>query len=176
MTIQSLLGSWDKGNASGIHSSSEMISNIVEDDLALTVNAFNTQYSDTGLFGVYTASEPIGPLDLMFHVTKALTGLCYQVDETKLHEAKNQLKMTLLSALDGSTQVAEEIGRQLLTYGRRIHPSETLRRIDAVDAAAVKAVANRYFYDTDFALACIGNTYEVPDYNWLRRRTYWLRY
>jgi len=176
LVIQTLLGGWDKGSAGGIHSSSDMISAIVEDDLAVSVNTFNTQYSDTGLFGVYAVSEPIGPQDLMYNITKALTGLCYSVDEMKLKEAKNQLKMTTLQCLDGSTAVAEEIGRQMLIYGRRIHPAEALQRIDAVDAAAVKACANRYFYDTDFALAAIGNLHELPDYNWLRRRTYWLKY
>jgi processing peptidase subunit beta len=176
MTIQTLLGSWDKGSAGGIHASSDMISAIVEEDLAISVNTFNTQYSDTGLFGVYAVSEPIGPQDLMYNITKAITGLCYTVDENKVKEAKNQLKMTMLQSLDGSTQVAEEIGRQLLTYGRRIHPMETLQRIDAVDTASIKAAANRYFYDRDFAFACIGNTHEVPDYNWLRRRTYYLKY
>jgi processing peptidase subunit beta len=64
----------------------------------------------------------------------------------------------------------------MLTYGRRIHPAEALDRVDAVDANAVKACANRYFYDRDPALAAIGPLTELPDYNWLRRRTYWLRY
>ena len=34
----------------------------------------------------------------------------------------------------------------------------------------------RYFYDRDPALAAIGPILELPDYNWLRRKTYWLRY
>jgi hypothetical protein len=28
----------------------------------------------------------------------------------------------------------------------------------------------------DHALAAVGPIYELPDYNWIRRRSYWLRY
>ncbi len=60
----------------------------------------------------------------------------------------------------------------MLTYGRRMHPVEALARIDAIDAAAVKQVARRYFYDRDHALAAIGPIWELPDYNWIRGRSY----
>ena len=36
----------------------------------------------------------------------------------------------------------------------------------------VAAVIN----DEDHALAAIGPIYELPDYNWIRRRSYWHRY
>lgn len=43
--------------------------------------------------------------------------------------------------------MAEDIGRNLLVYGRRIPKAELFARIDAVDAAAVKDVAYRFFND-----------------------------
>ena len=67
-------------------------------------------------------------------------------------------------------QICEEIGRQLLQYGRRLHPTEIIARIDAVDAAAIKNIARNYFLDKDFALAAIGAVQNIPDYPWLRRR------
>lgn len=42
---------------------------------------------------------------------------------------------------------AEDIGRSLLVYGRRIPKSELFARIDAVDADTIKGVANRFFLD-----------------------------
>lgn len=176
MIIGSMLGSWDCQTTGGEHHSSELISNVAKQGLATSISTFNTQYSDTGLFGVYAVAEGAGQNQLMWEITNALTGLCYSVDEAALQQAKNLLKMNILGQLDGSTTVCEDIGRQMLTYGRRIHPTEALARIEAVDTAAVKACANRYFYDRDFALAAIGPLTELPDYNWLRRRTYWLRY
>jgi processing peptidase subunit beta len=78
----------------------------------------------------------------------------------------------LLTAVD----VAESIGRELLVYGRRIPKAEMFARIDAVDADTVRAVADRFIYDQDVAIAAVGDTQFLPDYNWFRRRTYWIRY
>jgi len=176
MIIQTLMGSWDKNTTGGAHSSSKMIADIAEHKLASSITTFNTQYSDTGLFGFYSQAGPVLINDLMWCITKQLTTLSYYMEEWALGEAKNQLKMNMLATLDGSTVVCEDIGRQMLTYGRRLHPTEVLRRIDAVDIAAVKAAANRFFWDRDFALAAIGPIYDLPDYNWIRRRTYSIRF
>lgn len=43
--------------------------------------------------------------------------------------------------------IAEDIGRQLLAYGRRIPKAEFFARIDAVDADTIRAVADRFIYD-----------------------------
>lgn len=40
----------------------------------------------------------------------------------------------------------------------------------------VRAVADRFLYDQDLAIAAVGDTQFLPDYNWFRRRTYWIRY
>lgn len=72
--------------------------------------------------------------------------------------------------------VAEDIGRQLLVYGRRIPKAELFARIDAVDADTIQQVADRFIYDQDIAMAAMGDTQFLPDYVWMRRRTYWLRY
>jgi len=176
LVIASLLGNFERNSTGSAHSSSELIANIAKNDLAHSLSTFNTQYSDTGLFGLYATCDPFACNQLMFEITKAITSCCYNIDAELLEGAKNILKMNLLSQHDGSTQICEEIGRQMLTYGRRMHPTEVLARIDAVDENAIKLCANRFFYDTDFALAAIGPIYELPDYNWLRRKTYWLRY
>lgn len=64
------------------------------------------------------------------------------------------------------TDVAESIGRELLVYGRRIPKAEMFARIDAVDADTVRAVADRFIYDQDVAIAAVGDTQFLPDYNW----------
>lgn len=42
---------------------------------------------------------------------------------------------------------AEDMGRQLLVYGRRIPKAELFARIDAVDEETIKEVASRFIYD-----------------------------
>jgi len=172
MLIQTMLGSWEKSIHGGIHSSSPLVSNVAQYELAHSICAFNTQYSDTGLFGLYAVADPTTLNNLTYAMIKSLSTLSNHVDEAALLEAKNQLKMNMLSHLDGSTVIAEDIGRQMLTYKRRLPPLEVMARIDAVDVAQIKQTARRFFYDRDHALAAIGPIWELPDYNWIRNRSH----
>jgi len=178
MVAQQLLGTWDRETSGGAgkHSASRMIRNLANDDVVQSVSTFNTQYSDTSLFGVYMVCHAVGQYRAVQEVCTAITELAHHVDDVQLETAKNQIKYHLLAALDGSTQIAEDIGRQLLCYGRRIHPAEQIARIDAVDVNAVKRVARRFFYDRDHALAAIGNVCELPKYIQRRRWSYWVRF
>ena len=54
--------------------------------------------------------------------------------------------------------------------------AELFERIDSVTTETIKEVANRVIYDQDVAIAAVGDTTLLPDYNWFRRRTFWLRY
>jgi len=139
--------------------------------------AFNTNYHDTGLFGMYAVADPgAGVDDLAWAMMKAVSGLAYGVDPAAVTRAKTALKASLLFAQDGPAGVAEDIGRQLLVYGRRIPKAELFARIDAVTPAVIQSVAGRYIFDQDHALAAVGDTSGLPDYTWFRRRTYMLRY
>jgi mitochondrial-processing peptidase subunit beta len=102
--------------------------------------------------------------------------MVHNTTEEEVERARTQLKANLMMQLDGSSNVCEDIGRQMLTYGRRLTPAEIFARIDAVDAASVKNAADTFINDQDVAAAAIGPVHEMPDYNFLRRRTYWLRY
>lgn len=176
MVMQSMLGSWNKSAGGGKHMGSELAQKVGINEIAESMMAFNTNYKDTGLFGVYAVAKPDCLDDLSFAIMHAMTKLCYQVSEADVIRARNQLKSSLLLHIDGTSPVAEDIGRQMLTYGRRIPYAELFARIDAVDTSTVKRVANRFIFDKDIAISAVGPVKGLPDYNWFRRRTYWLRY
>ncbi|KAM0936683.1 putative metalloenzyme, LuxS/M16 peptidase [Dioscorea sansibarensis] len=67
------------------------------------------------------------------------------------------------------TQIAEDIGRQLLTYGRRIPLPELFAWVNAVDASSSMLVANRIIFDQDVAISAVGPIKKLPDCNWFRR-------
>jgi processing peptidase subunit beta len=119
---------------------------------------------DTGLFGVYGVCDPTTVNDFcwffLISVNPALFTLasgrltmncfvrmCHKVTDEEVARARTQLKSQMLSSLDGSSAVAEDIGRQLLTYGRRLTPAEIFSRIDAVDANAVMNTAKTIIDD-----------------------------
>ena len=56
--------------------------------------------------------------------------LCNDIDDFEVDRAKNALKTNMLLQLDGTTAICEDIGRQMLCYGRRIPPHELEARID----------------------------------------------
>ena len=178
MVMQTMLGSWDKSSAAGVNMGSNLAHTIASNSLANSFMAFNTNYHDTGLFGIYAVADPntSDMEDLCWTIMRNVTQMCYDVKEDDVTRAKNQLKASILFSQDGTTGQAEDLARQLLVYGRRIPRAELCARIDAVDAATVKAVANKFLLDQDIAVSMMGNTQFVPDYTWLRRRTYWLRY
>lgn len=177
MVAQTMLGAWSKNSGVGADGHNKLAERVAVNNLAESYMAFNTNYHDTGLFGVYAVVDPHSDVeDLSWSIMHEITGMCYGVNEEDVARARNQLKTSLLFSQDVTTGTAEDIGRSLLVYGRRIPKAELFARIDAVDADTIKQVANRFFFDQDVAVAALGDTQELPDYNWLRRRTYWLRY
>ena len=176
MLISNLLGAWDKGSGSAKNVSSTMCQKVAESDLARSIGTFNFSYSDTSLFGVSAVAQPEHLEDLSFVIMNELVKLCFKVNDADVARSRNALKSQLLSQYDGSSSALnDEIGKNLIYYGRRLTPAEIFSRVDAIDADAVKRVAMKYFYDRDPVMAAYGDISHIPDYSWLRSWTYWLR-
>jgi processing peptidase subunit beta len=184
MVMQSLLGSWDRTSSSGKNISSQLCKELAREEVAHSVMAFNTTYSNSGLFGVYGVAEHTDVEDFLYITMNEIVRMVHKVSDWEVDRAKSQLKTTLAMQLDGTSAVCEDIGRQVLTYGRRLPMEELFARIDAVDTAAINKCASEYIDDQDLAFVSLGPKEDpkahppakIPDYNWLRRRTYWLRY
>jgi len=181
MLMQIILGGWSSSGygdiASGsIHGSSRLAHKVAENDLCDSVSAFNTHYADTGLFGMTAVCDPAKAQDLAWVMMHEFSALSYEVEPTDLERAKTALKAGQLMGVDSICPLAEDIGRQLITYGRYMPKAELFERIDSVTTETIKEVANRVIYDQDVAIAAVGDTTLLPDYNWFRRRTFWLRY
>lgn len=176
MVMQTLLGSWDRSSAAGRNVSSRFAANFSDHELGHSFTTFNTSYKDTGLFGVYLVAPDNKLDDAMWYTLDNMVRLCHNVTDQEVERAKTQLKASMLMQLDSFSNVAEDIGRQVLTYGRRMSSAETFARIDAITTDDIKRTANKVINDEDHALAAIGPIFELPDYNWIRRRSYWHRY
>lgn len=176
MLMQTILGSWDRTSPIGRNSASKLAQKVAEEGLAHSYMTFNTCYKDTGLFGIYLVCPDNKLDDAMWHTLDNFVRLCHNVTDEEVARAKTQLKAVMLMQLDSFSNIAEDIGRQMLTYGRRMSNAELFARIDAITTDDIKATANKFINDEDHALAAVGPIYELPDYNWIRRRSYWHRY
>ena len=176
MLMQTMLGSYDRTTGFGKNVASKMCQEVAQHELAHSISTFNTCYKDTGLFGIYAVAPDNMLDDLIWYTLGNLCRMVHTPSEEELERAKVNLKATMLMGLDGHSNVAEDIGRQLLTYGRRMTPAEIFSRIDAITTDDIKATAAKVINDQDHALAAVGGIHELPDYEYIRSHSYYLRY
>jgi len=176
LVMQHLIGHWNKLGLAQLNSASKLAQEVAEHEIAHSFHAFNKFYSDTGLFGVHIVANDNMLDDAMSVVTSNLVRLCHNVSDEEVERAKAQLTTALLQRQDSPASAVNVLARQINQYGRRVSREETIARVAGITTADVKATANRVINDEDHALAAIGPIFELPDYNWIRRRSYWHRY
>lgn len=174
MTIQSIIGNYRRGEGlvPAELSSSRLTTSIAQNLGGVeSFAAFNTCYKDTGLFGFYAQCEEAGVAGCMDELLYGVSGLAYNVTDEDVERGKRALKAVLFGSLDSTTAVAEDIGRQLLVYGRRIPTNELLLRLDIIDAAEVRRVARERLCNADIAVTALGSLGDLPPLEELRKRT-----
>jgi len=172
MIANTLIGSWDRTHGGGVHLASRLAARAADGPHCHSFQAFNTFYTDTGLWGTYFVCEKNQVFDMIHELQHEWLRLCYNVTDFEVERAKNLLRTNMFLQLDGTTQVCEDIGRQMLCYGRRIPLAEMEARINAVNADVIKKVMMNYVYDKCPAIAGIGPLDWMQDYPRLRAGMY----
>ncbi|CAG2240526.1 MAS1 [Mytilus edulis] len=176
MVANTLIGSWDRSFGAGANMASQLASQSASMNLCHSFQSFNTCYTDTGLWGMYFVCAREQVEGMMTAVQREWMRLCRRkISPVELERAKRLLKTNMLLQLDGSTPACEDIGRQMLCYGRRIPFSEIEARIDAVDTRVLKSVCTKYLYDKCPAVAAVGPVEALPIYSRLRSEMYSLQ-
>jgi len=173
MVIQTIVGSWDRQIGGGKNLSSRLCEFVATEELAHSFSSFNTCYNNTGIFGAYFVAEPSKLIDMTRAIFAEWQRIGNNVSQREVERAKNRLKASILMSYDGNQQIAEDIGRQVLTLGRRMSPAEIFLRINAVTVEDVRRVVTSYCEDVEPAVAAIGPTEQFPDYNWVKAWTFW---
>ena len=110
------------------------------------------------LWGIYLVTENKTQIDDLVHFTlREWSRLSYGVTEAETERAKAQLKASILLSLDGTTAVAEDIGRQIVTTGRRMSPEEVEKVVGAITEKDVMDFARRKLWDQDIAISAVGS-------------------
>ena len=124
--------------------------------LAYSIFSFSSSYMDCGLFGIYAGTGADEIEELVAVVCGQLGDVAAGIGEEELARARTQHKAGLKMALESSSARCEQVGRQILVYGRPIPVPELVGKIDAVEAAAVTRVAERIMKGAAPAVAAIG--------------------
>jgi processing peptidase subunit beta len=149
---------------------------------------FYTPYEETGLWGFYAvavpdasaaassngssngsaAAEPVIERIFSANVAQLRRMMEVPVDAALLERIKTHYKAAQLLLIDGTTNTAEDIGRQCIHFGRRVEPLEMMRRVDAVTAADVMRVARAYFADARPAVSVVGRPCHLTHFDPVR--------
>ncbi|MBU6507887.1 MAG: insulinase family protein [Alphaproteobacteria bacterium] len=137
--------------------------------LVYSIYSFSHSYSDGGLFGVYAGTGEREAAELLPVLCDEIRKLDRGLDLVELDRARAQLKAGLLMSLEATSARAEHHGNHVLVFDRPFDAADIIRRIDAVDAAAVARVAARLIAARP-TFAALGPIGAVEDYDRLARR------
>lgn len=111
---------------------------------AESAEAFSSFHAESGLWGISGSC----PAERSGEMTRALTDhflkLADQlVTDEELDRARNMLKCNVLTQLESRLVLFEDIGRQILTYGKREDAATMCAKIDAVTKEDIREVVQK---------------------------------
>lgn len=140
----------------------------------IQLRPFYTPYEETALLGyqIVTASTAQGgsrdetQTIMLNYILSSLYDLSStRVDENLLEQAKCEYKASVMMMRDCTTNSAEDLGRQMIHYGRRIPLEEVFQHVDAVTPSTLRATAEKYFSNVLPTVSCIGGSASLPRYD-----------
>ena len=161
-------------------------------------SAFHHIYTDSSLFGLYASFLPNTPYsrgntakDILPHLAHQLSLLLYTpIPTSELNRAKNQLKSSMVMALESKSLEVEDLGRQvrlhsfgvgiisptspeqLLVLDRKVPLEEMCERIDEVTIDSLREVATKVFGPSvtkQATVVCMGHD-DVGDWKAVLRK------
>ncbi|KAG7883344.1 hypothetical protein KL937_000517 [Ogataea polymorpha] len=164
LVAQAIVGNWDRATNVAPTPLAKTVASGQGEPLCNSFMSFSTSYSDTGLWGTYVVvdkSQTCYPvIDCILREWSRLRNGNFSIEEVET--AKSQLKGSLLLSLDGTTAIAEDIGRQLVTTGRRLSPEEIFEIVNNISKDDVVDWCQRYLRDKPVGLAALGSTDSIP--------------
>lgn len=173
LAAQAIVGNWDRALGAGTNSPSPLAVEASDNgSLANSYMSFSTSYADSGLWGMYivTDSQEHNVKDIFNAIIKEWRRIMSgNISEGEVERAKAQLKAALLLSLDGSTAIVEDMGRQIVTTGKRLSPEEVFEKVDKIRKEDIVAWANYRLKDKPMSLVALGNTATVPGVSYVEK-------
>jgi len=175
--IQEIAGRWNRQYGTSWNSSTRFTEYMKDEgNVASRLEPFTLSYHSTGLVGVYGETKVMDLEDYCYNVLTGWVSISTNATSTEVERAKARVKRQALADMFGSTSgLAQDVALKVAQLGHHPSPAEVTSSIDKIDKAAVKAAADRYLVDECPAVAALGQTQYLPDYNNIRRWSKWLR-
>ncbi|XP_063171304.1 cytochrome b-c1 complex subunit 2, mitochondrial [Candoia aspera] len=113
--------------------------------LPFDVTAFNVNYTDSGLFGIYTVSQASVTGEVIKAALNQMKAVSQGgVTDEEVSRAKQQLKAAFFMSVESSEGLLNEIGSQALASGTYTSPATVAEQIDSVTTADVVNAAKKF--------------------------------
>jgi predicted Zn-dependent peptidase len=124
--------------------------------LVYSVYSFSSQYSDTGLFGIYAGCLP-AKVDEVLGICRAELANVVQdgISEAELARGKGQLRGGFVLGLEDTGSRMSRLAKSELVYGELLTVGEVLERIERVSMQDLRTVAQEVLAGP-LALSLIG--------------------
>ena len=129
--------------------------------LAYSVYAFSSAHADTGLMGIYAGTAPSLVGELLPVIAAEMKKMTVNVHEDELSRAKSQLKAGLLMSLESTPSRVEQLGRQMLIFGRAIPIEELIANVERIGLGDITRLAGRLL-EGPLAFAAVGESGQIP--------------
>jgi predicted Zn-dependent peptidase len=111
--------------------------------LVYSIYSFVSAYADGGLLGIYAGTGESEVAELLPVVCEETCKLTNSITEEELARSRTQLKASILMSRESSGARAEQLGQQILAYGRPLPVEEIVAQIEAIDLATLQRFAVR---------------------------------
>jgi len=137
--------------------------------LVYTIHSFAHSFRDGGLFGIYAGTGEAEAGELVPVLCEETMRLADGLTEIELARAKAQMKAGLLMSLESTGARCEQMAQHMLIYDTPFDPADLVRRVEAVDNAAIGRVVAGWRAAPP-TLAALGPVGQLEDFERLRAR------
>ncbi|KAL9291621.1 putative quinol--cytochrome-c reductase [Arabidopsis thaliana] len=132
--------------------------------------AFTSVFNNTGLFGIYGCTSPEFASQGIELVASEMNAVADgKVNQKHLDRAKAATKSAILMNLESRMIAAEDIGRQILTYGERKPVDQFLKTVDQLTLKDVADFTSKVI-TKPLTMASFGDVLNVPSYDSVNKR------
>jgi predicted Zn-dependent peptidase len=125
--------------------------------LAYSVFCFSSLYADTGEVGLYVGTRPENLAEAVETIATELERFVEDpASAEELDRSRENLKGRMVLALESTGARMSRLGISVLNGLPILSVDEVIERIDAVDIAALRALAGELFVPERLSVACVG--------------------
>lgn len=130
--------------------------------MAYAVYSFASQYTDTGLVGVYVGTREENLVPCFEIVAEQLADIAAgNLSASELERAKENLKGRIMLSMESTSNRMTRLGRSLITDTELLTFERTIAEIEAVEAATVTELAGVLLAPEQLSAAGIGSSEEL---------------